>query len=687
MRASLKDRSLQVVAPRQDSITPSAPIIDPKVRDAFDEGCLAVFKSRVQQPLQPRDLLLRFATHYRQLRTLPRRARRSMERRWKCTLSAIALLMALGQAPALAATLQVTGQTPPAIKADGKCSLIEAIVNANRDTRPHLDCVAGSGADTILLPAQSQQVLQPQDSLPEIVSSIVVEGRGSTISRSECQSWECGYFSVATNGNLTLNETTVSGAGSTFFSGGQGVLNRGRLTLNDSHLSHLHSNGLKNIGGVVVINNSSITDNTPPYDDGGGIYNRDGGSITVTNSVIARNSVHEYYRGGGILNGHGCSLSLVNSSVSGNQVHFEGGGGGIENSGTLVMVGTTVAGNASQGGGGIANHGVATIRRSTISGNRSYGDDYEYLQYSGAGGIFNTGKLTLANSTVSGNTALSRGAGILQAAAKVGAVGQQLTIVNSTVTNNALHVLPPFRQEGGGIFVDAGALTLQRSIVSGNNATTVREIFVDAGVSVEVNDFNLFGRSGDAGVRGFTPGSTDIVPIKGTRGILIPLADNGGGTRTHALAIGSPALDTSPDDDTCPATDQRGNPRPRGPACDSGAFEGVAVMCNGRVTTMVGTINDDHLTGTAGPDVISGLTGNDNVSGLAGDDLVCAGSGADVVYGGSGRDQLFGEPGDDRLLGQGDNDTLNGGVDQDICNGGSGAGDTATACETVNTVP
>ena len=145
--------------------------------------------------------------------------------------------------------------------------------------------------------------------------------------------------------------------------------------------------------------------------------------------------------------------------------------------------------------------------------------------------------------------------------------------------------------------------------------------------------------SGDAGVAGFTPGSTDIVPNKPIGDILLPLADNGGDfdTRTHALAMGSPALDASPDDASCPAVDQRGSPRPRGPACDIGAFEGAAVLCNGRVTTMVGTDGPDELTGTAGADVIAGLNGDDNIAGLGGNDLICAGGGADSVFGGRQR--------------------------------------------------
>ena len=102
------------------------------------------------------------------------------------------------------------------------------------------------------------------------------------------------------------------------------------------------------------------------------------------------------------------------------------------------------------------------------------------------------------------------------------------------------------------MFVQSGTLTLERSIVSGNSALTAREIDVTADVVVTANDFNLFGREGDAGVAGFTPGSTDIVPNEPIGDILLPLADNGGDfdTRTHALAMGSPALDASPDDAT-----------------------------------------------------------------------------------------------------------------------------------------
>jgi predicted outer membrane repeat protein len=658
------------------STSESFAVVDRQVRRAFEQGCRAVFQEAGQRTvgLRQQALYRRFATHYVRLISLPRRARRNIERQWKHRLCAISLLLALGQAPAFAAILQVAPNTPPAIKADGKCSLIEAIVNANRDARPHLDCVAGAGADSIILPANSQQRLNGTQMLPTIRSQIVIEGRQSTISRNVPS--HLTFLSVASNGDLTLNETIVSGAVAGDPSGA-GISNQGHLTLNGSHVVDTVASGLMNSGGVLVLNDSGVTGNRGDLGgfDGGGIDNRNGGTVAVTNSVISGNTA--YYRGGGIYNSPDSSVRLTNSTVSGNRAVVDPGGG-INNRGTLVLVGTTVADNLAHDSGGIRNDGTATIRRSTISGNRVE------LRTEGAGGIGNRGELTLVNSTVSNNVARSYGGGIRSEGT--------LTILSSTVTGNVLDAPPRYYvQDGGGLFVSAGTLTLQRSIVSGNKAFEVREIKVEPGVAVKVNDFNLFGHGGDAGIIGFTPGSTDIVPNEPIGGILLPLADNGGDfdTRTHALAMGSPALNASPDDASCPAVDQRGSPRPRGPACDIGSFEGAAVLCSGRVTTMVGTDGPDELTGTPGPDVIAGLNGDDDIAGLGGNDLVCAGGGADSVFGSSGNDVLFGQGGNDRLFGHRGNDTLNGGTGQDHCDGGThtGAGDTAAACETVSNVP
>src|SRR5499433_3462668 len=129
------------------------------------------------------ELFARFATCYAELRALPRSARRAIQRRlarsselaailpeylqhggrrlqhrmaW--SLAGAALLLALGQGVGSAATITVTTNDPN-IAADGQCSLIEAIVNANNDAATYPDCATGSGADTIVLPANANLML------------------------------------------------------------------------------------------------------------------------------------------------------------------------------------------------------------------------------------------------------------------------------------------------------------------------------------------------------------------------------------------------------------------------------------------------------------------------------------------------------------------------------------------------
>lgn len=117
---------------------------------------------RLQLVRQQATLVPHFTRYYRQLRAFPRTLRRQLQRQWGQSLAGIALLLTLGAAPSLAATLAVTTNTP-AINPDGQCALIEAIVNANADAQTHPDCPAGSGADTITLPANSVQTLTASD--------------------------------------------------------------------------------------------------------------------------------------------------------------------------------------------------------------------------------------------------------------------------------------------------------------------------------------------------------------------------------------------------------------------------------------------------------------------------------------------------------------------------------------------
>src|SRR5262249_41616318 len=148
-----------------------------------------------------------------------------------------ALLPALGQGAATAATITVTTNNPN-IAADGQCSLIEAIVNANNEAATFPDCAAGSGADTIVLPANANMTLSAiysnslgPSGLPPITSRITIEGNGATIIR---QGNAPGFrlMAVDHSGDLTLRRVTLSG-GSLSGSGG-GVENFGTLTIENS---------------------------------------------------------------------------------------------------------------------------------------------------------------------------------------------------------------------------------------------------------------------------------------------------------------------------------------------------------------------------------------------------------------------------------------------------------------------
>ncbi len=192
----------------------------------------------------------RFAGYYQRLAYLPRKARRALRRRWRRSLGGLALLCALGQAPALAATINV----------GGACTLVDAITAANNDA-PTGGCAAGSGADTLVLPAGSTHTLTAVNNstygptgLPLVTSGITIAGNGSPITRDPGAP-QFRILAVAANGNLTLQETTVSG-GAPGAGGGGAVYNDGSVTLADSTVSGNSAGsggGARNSGTLILV--------------------------------------------------------------------------------------------------------------------------------------------------------------------------------------------------------------------------------------------------------------------------------------------------------------------------------------------------------------------------------------------------------------------------------------------------
>ena len=127
-----------------------------------------------------------------------------------------------------------------------------------------------------------------------------------------------------------------------------------------------------------------------------------------------------------------------------------------------------------------------------------------------------------------------------------------------------------------------------------------------------------------------------------------------------------------------------------------GDATGSAITVNvSRVSTTLGTVNNDTLTGNAAPDFILGLGGDDTISGGNADDKLFGGAGNDtlngdegndILSGGVGTDVLNGGAGADRLIGGPGNDTLTGGAGVDVFAWGfadNGANAAARAIDTI----
>ena len=291
-------------------------------------------------------LFERFTLFYNRLRAAPRKLRRKLA----YGVAAAALMLALSGVPAPPLQANATIVVTPGaagIVADGQCSLVEAIINANDGAATHADCAPGSaGHDTIVLAGNAysyDNAYGTDSALPDIAIEITIEANGATIARDNGDDTpNMRLIRVDAGGALTLNNAIITG-GSGVNRGG-GIYNRsGAITLNNSAVSGNTADaggGIFNADGATTLNNSTVSGNTAD-DDGGGIFNFDG-AITLNNSTVSGNSAKN---GGGIFNDNGAA-NLNNSAVSANSASV--GGGGIVsyyyNSAT-TLVRTIVSGN------------------------------------------------------------------------------------------------------------------------------------------------------------------------------------------------------------------------------------------------------------------------------------------------------------------------------------------------------
>lgn len=388
---------------------------------------------------------------------------------------------------------------------------------------------------------------------------------------------------IANDGTLDLVGSEIRGnytSGSESYSVGGGIINGGTASIRDSTLA---ANTTESGGGALfnreagrmTLVNVNVTDNKATFSrgalgHGGGIFNA--GLMTVTNGHIQHNTLTHPFPsqsissfGGGIYNKG--SLTITQSVIANNITDgYQFNGGGIYNTSVLTITASTIANNlagtaASNGdGGGLYSDGADShviLQNSTISGNRSSNGG-------SGGGLWNSdgSTMTLINSTVSGNVSTGNGGGINNTRA-----AGLFTIRNSTITDNQAG------WSGGGIWNDENSTLLYHNTIIAGNTAAASGADCQSEAILSSQGHNLVGNS--TGCDSSASGDLTVVPTTVFPHVLqLRQVNEPGQTATHALAVGSPALDAG-DDTVCPATDQRGVPRPQGSHCDIGAYEGT----------------------------------------------------------------------------------------------------------------
>ena len=508
-------------------------------------------------------------------------------------------LFSLGINQAYSAVFNVnsTADTVDAIPGDGICA--DAVGNCTLRAAIQ-EAYSLSGADTINLPAGTYTLAISGTGEDDAATGDLDINGPLTISGADMASTIIdgagidrifhitGNYVVVFSG-ITIQNGSAPGVG--LDGTGAGIFSNGTLTLNQCTIKN---NTASNSGGGIyngrslTLNSSRITGNRASL--GGGI---DGFGFSAVQSIISNNVATS--NGGGLHIAYG-NTGIQSSSIADNKAPYAGGIY-IYPYTTVTLAESTISGNIatnegfgtfwSNTGGGIFNSGSLTLTSCTISANTA-GQTTGTNDFGQGGGIYSftadqnqPASVTLTNTTISGNGALNYGGGLSIHSGSV-------TMNNVTITNNSADTRNAGSGNGGGIengaFSGGGLINLKNTIIAGNFDLTGEAPDCTGPLGLTSQGYNLLGNNSGCTFAASLgdqvgTGSSPINPLLG------PLGNNGGSTRTHSLAPGSPAIDAGnpavvgSGGDACAAVDQRGGARPLDgnndsiATCDMGAVE------------------------------------------------------------------------------------------------------------------
>ena len=220
-----------------------------------------------------------------------------------------------------ATTISVT-TTSDNLSNNGDCSLREAIKAANTNTAVD-GCPAGSGTDTIVLPAGTYLLSLSganEDANAtgdlDITGALAIQGAGAGTTTIDANSLD-RVLHIFSGASTQIAGVTVRGGLASSTVGG-GILFDAPLTLT----------------GVALRNNTANV--------GGGLYSTSAGVLTITNSSVSQNSATGCCGGAGELN---AAVTISNSTISSNSANHNGGGFRFWSSATISH--TTFANNTA----------------------------------------------------------------------------------------------------------------------------------------------------------------------------------------------------------------------------------------------------------------------------------------------------------------------------------------------------
>ena len=242
------------------------------------------------------------------------------------------------------ATFTVTTPNDVVDAGDGELSLREAVIAAN-DNLEADTIVLGNGTFNLTISGTGAAAGDLN-----IESTITIQGAGAqeTSIAGAASGFDTRLFSVANNGDLTLQGMTVEGgsvsSGAAVFVFSEGSLEATDVVFRDNNSNSrggaIFASGDVTLNRVALINNSSGL-------DGGAI--RVSGVTTLTNVTLSGNTAGD--EGGAIAVVSGGTLIIDHSTIADNESTGGSGGGIFVNSGTVTTSNSIFADNRSSSGG------------------------------------------------------------------------------------------------------------------------------------------------------------------------------------------------------------------------------------------------------------------------------------------------------------------------------------------------